>query len=81
MPSDKKVISLKKKYSSFFSTRRDIPEPEDSMEGIYLSLEEFMSNPEETDPVLSMDANMLQKMSENKIRVIKKYESWKDHWD
>ena len=28
MPSGKKDKSLKKKYSSFFSNRRDIPEPE-----------------------------------------------------
>ena len=38
MPSGKKDKSLKKKYSSFFSNRRDIPEPEpepkNSVEGI-----------------------------------------------
>ena len=28
MPSGKKERRLKKKYSSFFSNRRDIPEPE-----------------------------------------------------
>ena len=45
MPSDKKekdnkINSLKKKYLSFFSTRRDIPEPvpdpENRVEGISL---------------------------------------------
>ena len=58
---------MKKKYSLIFSTRRDIPEPEDSVEGIYPLLEEFKSSLEETFPVLrNMDANMLQKMSEDK---------------
>ena len=46
------VKNLKKKYSSFFSSRRDIPEPENSVEGIYPSLEKFKSSLEETDPVL-----------------------------
>ena len=45
MSSGKKDKSLKTKYSSFFSNRRDIPEPEpepeNSMEGIYPSLKEF----------------------------------------
>ena len=45
MPSDKKFKSLKKKYKSFFSNRRDIPEPipepENSVEEIYPLLEEF----------------------------------------
>ena len=45
MPFDKKDKSLKKKYSSFFSNRRDIPErepePENSLEGIYPSQKEF----------------------------------------
>ena len=44
MPSSKKENSLKKKYISFFSDRRDIPEPEpeleNSMEGICPSLRE-----------------------------------------
>ena len=85
MPSYKKEKSLKKKYSLFFSTRRDIPEPEpepdDSVEGIYPWLEDFKSSLEETDPLLrNMDKSMLQKMSEDKDkRVIKKYEIWKDH--
>ena len=44
MPSGKKEKSSKNKYSSFFSNRRDIPEPEpepeNSMEGICPSLRE-----------------------------------------
>ena len=39
MPGGNKDKSLKKKYSSFFSNRRDVPEPEpepeNSVEGIY----------------------------------------------
>ena len=67
MPSDKKLKSLKKKYSFFFSTRRDIPEPVDRVEGIYPLLKELESNLEEIDPVpRNMDANLLQKMSEDK---------------
>ena len=50
MRSGKKVKSLKKKYSSFFSNGRDIPEPEpeleNSMEGIYPSLREFKDSQE-----------------------------------
>ena len=65
MPSDKKGKSFKKRYSSFFNTRRDIPEPEpewgNSVKGIYPSLDEFKSSLEEIDPVLrNMDANMIQ---------------------
>ena len=68
MPSGKKDKSLKKKYSSFFSNRRDIPEPEpeleNSVEGIYPLLKEFKNSLEETDPVLrNMDANVLQKLN------------------
>ena len=71
MPSDKKGKSLKKKYSSFFNARRDIPEPEpeleDSREGIYPSLDEFKSSLEEIDPVMrKMDLSFLQKMNEDK---------------
>ena len=56
---------MKKKYSSFFNTRIDIPEPGNRMEGIYPSLDEFKSILEEIDTVLrNMDANMLQKMSD-----------------
>ena len=52
MPSGKMVKSLKKKYSSFFSDRRDIPEPEpepelSSVEGTYPSLIEFKDSQEE----------------------------------
>ena len=55
-------------YSSFFSNRRDIPEPEpeleNSVEGICPSLKEFKNSLEETDPVLrDMDANVLQKLN------------------
>ena len=32
MPGSKKEKSLKNKYSSFFSNRRDIPEPEPELE-------------------------------------------------
>ena len=56
MPSGKKERSLKKKYSSFFINKRDIPEPEpepeNSMEGICPSLREFKDSQEDTDPVL-----------------------------
>ena len=62
---------MKKKYSSFFNARRDIPEPEpeleDSREGIYPSLDEFKSSLEEIDPVMrKMDLSFLQKMNEDK---------------
>ena len=68
MPSDQKERSLKTKYSSLFSNRRDTPEPEpepeNSMEGIYTSLKEFKNSQEETDPVLrNMDVNVLQKLN------------------
>ena len=69
MPSGKKERSLKKKYSSFFSNRRDVPELEpetqNSMVGwIYPLLKEFKNSLEETDPVLrNMDANVLQKLN------------------
>ena len=43
MPSSKKVKSLKNKYRSFFSNRRDIIEPEPELE----------SNLEGTYPLLS----------------------------
>ena len=73
MPSDKKGKSSKKKYSSFFNTRRDIPEPVpelgNSMEGIYPLLDEFKSSLDEIDSVLrNMEANMLQKMNYDKDR-------------
>ena len=68
MPSGKKERSLMKKYSSFFSNRRDIPElepePENSVEGINPSLKEFKNSLEKKDPVLrNMDANVLQKLN------------------
>ena len=68
MPSSKKERSLKKKYSSFFSNRRDIPEtesePENSMEGICPALREFKDSQEDTDPVLrDMDVNVQQKLN------------------
>ena len=64
MPSGKKERSLKKKYSSFFSNRKDIPEPENSVEGIHPSLKECKNSLEETDPLLrNMDANGLQKLN------------------
>ena len=71
MPSGKKDKSLKKKYSSFFSNRRDIPEPEpeleNGVEGIYPLLKEFKNSLEETDPVLrNMDTNVLQKLSKDR---------------
>ena len=69
MPSGKKVKSLKRKYSLLFSNRRDTPEPENSVEGIYPSLKEFKNSQEETDPVLrNMDANVLQKLNYDKDR-------------
>ena len=69
MPSDKKGKSLKKRYSSFFSNRRDIPEPENNMEGIYPSLYELKNSIEVVDPVLrNMDANMLQKINNDEDR-------------
>ena len=67
MPSGKK-----KKYISFFSNRRDIPEPEpepkpepeNNVEEIYPSLKGFKNSRKETDPVLrNMDANVLQKLN------------------
>ena len=77
MPSGKKLNSLKNKYSSFFSDRRDIPEPEpegepereNSVEETYPSLREFKDSQEETDPVLrNMDANMLQRLNDDRER-------------
>ena len=73
MPSGKKERSLKKKYSSFFSNRTDIsepePEPENSMEGIYQLLREFKDSQEDTDPVLrNMDANILQRLNDDRDR-------------
>ena len=40
---------MKKRYSLFFDHRKDIPElePENSMEGIYPSLDEFKNSIEE----------------------------------
>ena len=67
MPSDKKFKSLKKKYKSFFSNRRDIPEPipepENSVEEIYPSLKEaeLESSLEGTYPMLRCDANLLRR--------------------
>ena len=41
-----------------------MPEPENSVEGIHLSLKEFKNSLEETDPELrNMDANVLQKLN------------------
>ena len=73
MPSCKKNKSLTKKYSSFFSNRRDIPEaepkPENSMEGIYPLLKEFKNIQEDTDPVQrNMDVNVLQKLNNDRDR-------------
>ena len=72
MPSDKKGKSLKKRYSSFFSNRKDILElelePGNSLEGSYSSLNKFKSSREEVDPVLrNMDENMLQKINNDKV--------------
>ena len=65
MSSGKKDRSLKKQYSLFFSHRRDIPEPENSMEGICPLLREFKDSQEDTDKVLrDMDENVLQKLNE-----------------
>ena len=64
MPSGKKERSLKKQCSSFFSNRRDIPEPENSVEGIYPSLKEFKNSLEKTDLVLrNMYKNVPQKLN------------------
>ena len=46
MSSGKKVKSFKNKYSSFFSNGRDIPELENSMEGICPSPREFKDSQE-----------------------------------
>ena len=73
MSSVKKEKSLKKKYSLFFSDRKDTPEPEpepeNSVEGIYPLLREFKDRQEETDPVLrNMNANMLQRLNNDRDR-------------
>ena len=74
MPSGKKEKGLKNKYSSFFSNRRDIPEPEQeqesSVERIYPSLSEsFEDSLEETATVLrNMDANLLQQINDDRDR-------------
>ena len=64
---------MKKRYSPFFNTRRDKPEPKpelgNSVEGIYPSLDQFKSSIEQVDPALRiMDVNMLQKISDDKDR-------------
>ena len=64
---------MKKRYSSFFDHRRDIPEPEpepeNSVEGIYPSLDEFKNSIEEGDPVLrNMEANTLKKINDDKVK-------------
>ena len=84
MPSDKKEKSLKKRYSSFFNTRRDIPElepePGNRVEGIYTLLDEFKNSIEEIDPVLrNLDSIMIQKTSNDRIRVTRDFKKWKDH--
>ena len=69
MPSRKNVKSLKNKYSSFFSDRRYIPEPESSMDGTYPLLREFKDSQEETNPVLrNTDADMLQRLNNDRER-------------
>ena len=57
----------------FFSNRSDTPEPEpepeNSVEGINSSLREFKSSHKDTDPVVrNMDANMLQRLNDNRDR-------------
>ena len=62
---------MKRKYSLLFSNRRDTPEPESSVEGIYPSLKEFKNSQVDTDPVLkNMDANVLQKLIDDRDRRI-----------
>ena len=52
-----------------FSNRRDTPEPENSVEGIYPSLKEFKNSQEDSDPVLrNTDANVLQKLNDDRDR-------------
>ena len=78
MPGGKKEKSLKNKYSSFFSNRRDIPElepePESSVERIYPLLSElFEDSLKETAPILrNMDANTLQVMNDDRDRADQK---------
>ena len=69
---------MKTKCSLLFSNRRDIPEPEpepeNSVEGIYKSLKEFKNSQEDTDPVLkNMDANVLQKLNDDRDRSDQRY--------
>ena len=61
---------MKKRNCSFFDHRKEIPEPEsepeNSVEGIYPLLDEFM-NSIEGDPVLgNMDVNMPKKINDDK---------------
>ena len=78
MPGGKKEKSLKNKYSSFFSNRKDIPElepePESSMERIYPSLSEtFEDSLKETAPMLkSMDARTIQQVNNHRDRMEQK---------
>ena len=74
MPSRKKVKSLKNKYRSFFSYRRDIPKPESSIARIYPSLSElFEDSLEEKVPVQrNMDANTIQWMRDDRDRADQK---------
>ena len=75
MPSDKKLKSLKKKYTSFFGTRKRYTRAstragEQRESDIYSLLKEaeLESSLEGTYPVLRviMEANMLQKLNETK---------------
>ena len=85
MPGGKKEKSVKNKYSSFFSNRRDIPEPkpepEGSVERIYPSLSElFEDSLNKTVPILrNMDACKLQQVNADRDRLEQKSRKWKDH--
>ena len=78
MSGSKKEKSLKNKYSSFFSSRGEIPEPEpepeSSVERIYPSLSEsFEHSLKRAAPILSnMDSNMLQRMNDDRDRTDQK---------
>ena len=66
--------SLKTRYSSLFSNRKDtpepVPEPENSLEGIYSLLKEFKNSQVDTDPVLrNMDTNVLEKLNDDRERI------------
>ena len=85
MPSGKKVKSEKNQDSAFFSKCEEltelVPELKNSVERIYPSLSElFKESIEEIAPIQrNMDANTLQRMTDERDRADQRTRYWKDH--